>query len=179
MFINIEGSSREDYINYGIPLYEAALKGDWKAAKAILDEQNDRVRFAITENHETLLHIAASAKSTKAVKEFVKNLVDFMGKDDLELQNKTGDTALNSAAQAGNLEIAKIMLEKNPGLIDIPNKKTLMPLYIAALFAHPEMVRHLYGKSNKMASDFWNDNNRGWVLQKCVESEIFGSNHVP
>ncbi|XP_076921630.1 uncharacterized protein LOC143583118 [Bidens hawaiensis] len=169
----LKGNSREKYINDGIPLYEAALKGDWKAAKAKLDIQNDLVRFAITENHETLLHIAASAVSTKAVKEFVKNLVDFMGKDDLELQNKTGDTALNSAAQAGNIEIAKIMLKKNPGLIDIPNKKTLMPLYIAALFAHPEMVRHLYGISNKMASDFWNDNNRGWALQKCVESEIF------
>ncbi|XP_076919046.1 uncharacterized protein LOC143579698 [Bidens hawaiensis] len=170
--VYIEGSSREEYINVGIPLYEAALKGDWKAVEPILKNRPDLVGYAITENHETVLHIAASAKSAKAV-EFVKNLVDFMGKDDLELQNKSGDTALNSAAQAGNLEIAMAMVEKNPGLLEIPNNRGLMPLYLAALFAKPEMVRYLYGISKKMSGDFWTDRNRGWVLQKCVDVEIF------
>ncbi|XP_076916389.1 uncharacterized protein LOC143576084, partial [Bidens hawaiensis] len=167
-----EGNSREEYINVGIPLYEAALKGDWKAAEPILKNWPALVGFAITENHETVLHIAASAKSTMAV-EFVKNLVEFMKRDDLEVQNKSYDSALSLAAVAGNIEIAKTMLEKNPGLIDIPNKQGLMPLYMAALFAYPEMVRHLYGISKKMAGDFWTVTNRGWVLQKCVESEIF------
>ncbi|XP_076911846.1 uncharacterized protein LOC143569950 [Bidens hawaiensis] len=168
----LQGTSREEYINVGIPLYEAALKGDWKAAEPILKNRLELVGFAITENHETLLHIAASAKSTKAV-EFVKHLVEFMKRDDLEVQNKSYDTALSLAAEAGNTEIAKIMLEKNSGLIEIPNKQGLMPLYMAALFAHPEMVRHLYDISKKMAGDFWTVTNRGWVLQKCVESEIF------
>ncbi|KAI3821772.1 hypothetical protein L1987_09344 [Smallanthus sonchifolius] len=171
--IDLLQGRREDYVKVGVPLYEAAIKGDWKAAKPILDKQRDLIRFAITENYETLLHIAASAKSTKAVEEFVINLVQLMEKEDLELQNKNYNTALSLAAAAGNVKTAMAMVKKNPHLIDIPGKGRIMPLYMAALFGKPEMVRYLYDKSNKMTGDFWDVENQGWVLQKCVEAEIF------
>ncbi|MFS7938056.1 putative ankyrin repeat-containing domain-containing protein [Helianthus anomalus] len=165
--------SREKYIDVGVPLYEAAIKGDWNAAKPFLDKQPDLIRFAITENYETLLHVAASAESTKAVEEFVKNLVTLMKKEDLELQNKNYDTALHLAAAVGNIETARTMIEKNPALTEIPSNNITMPLYMAALFGKPDMVRYLYGISNKMGGDYWSDINRGWVLQKCVEGDIF------
>ncbi|XP_076945701.1 uncharacterized protein LOC143616885 [Bidens hawaiensis] len=167
-----EGKSREEYINVGIPLYEAALKGDWKAAEPILKNRLDLVRYAITGNKETLLHVAASAERTKAV-DFVENLVKWMKKEDLELQNNSGETALSLAAQAGNIETAKIMVKKNRGLIEIPNNDGLMPLYMAALFTNAKMVSYLYDNSNQMRGDYWSDRTRGWVLQKCVEGEIF------
>ncbi|XP_076945383.1 uncharacterized protein LOC143616442 [Bidens hawaiensis] len=165
--------SREDYIKVGIPLFQAATKGDWEAAKALLGHRPKLVHYAITENKETLLHIAASAESTKAVENFVKNLVNLMDMKDLELQNRSYDIALSLAAQAGNIETAKIMMEKNRHLIDISNDNRIMPLYMAALFAKPDMVRYLYDKSNHMRGDCWVNENRGWVLQKCVEAEIF------
>ncbi|KAI3687162.1 hypothetical protein L1987_80854 [Smallanthus sonchifolius] len=164
---------REDYIRFGVPLYEAAIKGDWKAAKRILETQPDLIRFAITENYNTLLHIAASAESTKAVEEFVINLVDLMEKNDLELQNKNYNTALSLAAAAGNVKTAMIMVKKNPIVIEIPGNNRMMPLYLAAVFAKPEMVRYLYGLSKKMTGDFWSHENQGWVLQQCVEADIF------
>ncbi|KAI7738370.1 LOW QUALITY PROTEIN: hypothetical protein M8C21_008433, partial [Ambrosia artemisiifolia] len=52
--------SRENYLKTGVPLYEASIRCDWVAAKAILDEKQDLV--SITENGETALHVAASAK---------------------------------------------------------------------------------------------------------------------
>ncbi|KAF5806093.1 putative ankyrin repeat-containing domain, PGG domain, ankyrin repeat-containing domain superfamily [Helianthus annuus] len=165
--------SRVDYIKIGVPLYEAAIKGDWKAAKPILDKRPDVIRSAITENYETLLHVAASAESTKAVEEFVANLVPLMDKKDLELQNKNYNTALSLAAAAGNVKTAKIMVDKNPAVAEIPGNNRTMPLYMAALFAKPEMARYLYGISKKMGGDYWSHDNRGWVLQKCVESDIF------
>ncbi|KAJ0437998.1 putative ankyrin repeat-containing domain, PGG domain, ankyrin repeat-containing domain superfamily [Helianthus annuus] len=164
---------RTEYAKVGVPLYEAAIKGDWNAAKLILDENLDLVRYAITENHETLLHVAASTERTKAVKEFVINLVTMMKKEDLELQNKNLNTALTLAAQAGNIETAKILVEKNPALIEISNISGVTPLYMAALFSKPDMVNYLYGVSKKMNGDCWTPNNRGWVLQKCVEADIF------
>ncbi|KAJ0442610.1 putative ankyrin repeat-containing domain, PGG domain, ankyrin repeat-containing domain superfamily [Helianthus annuus] len=170
--LNFEGP-REEYTKIGVPLYEAAIKGDWNAAKLILDKNLDLVRCAITENHETLLHVAASAERTKAVKEFVINLVTMMKKEDLELQNKNLNTALTLAAQAGNIETAKILVKKNRALIEIINISGITPLYMAALFAKPDMVNYLYGISNKMNGDCWTPNNRGWVLQKCVEADIF------
>ncbi|KAI3821758.1 hypothetical protein L1987_09330 [Smallanthus sonchifolius] len=163
----------ENYFKVGVPLYEAAIRGDWKATKLILDKQPDLIRFAITENYETLLHIAASTESTKSVEEFVMNLVQLMDKKDLELQNKNSNTALSLAAVAGNVKTAMILVNKNPILIEIPGNDRIMPLYMAALFAKPDMVRYLYGISKKMSGDFWFHDNRGWVLQKCVDADIF------
>ncbi|MFS7937974.1 putative ankyrin repeat-containing domain-containing protein [Helianthus anomalus] len=164
---------REDYIKIGVPLYEAAIKGDWKAAEPILDRQPDLIRFAITENYDTLLHIAASAESTKAVEEFVTNLVQLMERGDLELQNQNYNTAFSLAAAAGNVKTAMIMVEKNREVPDILGNNRTMPLYMAALFEKPLMVRYLYGISHKMGGDYWSHHNRGWVLQKCVEADIF------
>ncbi|KAK1407914.1 hypothetical protein QVD17_39541 [Tagetes erecta] len=160
-------------IHISVPLYEAAIKGDWKAAKHILDENRELARFAITENYETLLHVAASAESTKAVEEFVANLVHLMEKKDLELQNKNYNTALCLAAAAGHVKTAMIMVKKNPAVKEIPGNNKMMPLYMAALFAKHDMVRCLYGISNEMRGDFWEHDNRGWVLLRCVEADMF------
>ncbi|KAJ0584722.1 putative ankyrin repeat-containing domain-containing protein [Helianthus annuus] len=165
---------REKYIKIGVPLYEAAIRGDWKAAKPILDREPYLIRFAITENYDTLLHIAASAESTNAVVEFVTKLVQLMKSEDLELQNKNYKTALSLAAAAGNVKTAMIMVKKNPRLPEIPGINGTMPLYMAALFEKPLMVRYLYGISNEMEGNCWSDDNRGWVLLKCVEADIFG-----
>ncbi|KAJ0570407.1 putative ankyrin repeat-containing domain-containing protein [Helianthus annuus] len=97
-----------------------------------------------------------------------------MEKKDLELQNKKYNTALSLAAASGNIESARAMIKKNPALTEIPDSYSTMPLYTAALFGKPDMVRYLYGISNKMRGDYWSTDNRGWVLQKCVEGDIFG-----
>ncbi|KAL4579276.1 hypothetical protein LXL04_015414 [Taraxacum kok-saghyz] len=168
----IEGS-REEYLKIGVPLYEASIKGDWKAAESILEKRPELVAYAITENFETPLHIAASAQSTKPVEEFVKNLVNKMEKKDLELQNLSHNTALSLAATAGNVETAKIMVKKNKAVLEIPGSQDMMPLYVAALFARDDMVRYLYNIPNSMYGDYWKDANRGWVLLKCVEAGLF------
>ncbi|KAI7730499.1 hypothetical protein M8C21_021962, partial [Ambrosia artemisiifolia] len=165
--------SREDYIKLGIPLYEASIKGDWKAAKAIIDEKPELVRYSITENSETALHIAASAKKTKRMQDFVKNLVGMMEKQDLELQNNSSNTALCLAAAAGNVEMVKILVEKNRALLVIPGSQQMMPLYMAALFGDHAVVKYLYSESKELRDDGWNAQNRGWLLLKCVEAELF------
>ncbi|KAM0041957.1 putative ankyrin repeat-containing domain-containing protein [Helianthus debilis subsp. tardiflorus] len=174
---NLPGSAllndRWSYIKIGVPLYEAAIEGDWKAAKPILDEHPDVIRFAITENYDTLLHIAASAESTNAVVKFVTKLVQLMESEDLELQNQNYNTALSLAAAAGNVKTAMIMVEKNPGLPEIPGNKRAMPLYTAALFEKPLMVRYLYN-SMRMRGNYMSDDNHRSVLEKCIEADIFG-----
>ncbi|KAI7731369.1 hypothetical protein M8C21_012808 [Ambrosia artemisiifolia] len=107
------------------------------------------------------------------LEDFVKNLVPLMDKNDLELQNKNYNTALSLAAAAGNVKTATIMVKKNPAVVEIPGNNRTMPLYMAALFAKPEMARYLYSISKKMGGDYWSHDNRGWVLQKCVEADIF------
>ncbi|GJZ74980.1 ankyrin repeat-containing protein [Tanacetum coccineum] len=167
----MEGS-REKYIELGISLYEASMNGDWKAAKLILDKHPYLIRAAITENYETSLHIAASAKNTKKVEEFVRNLVKLMDIVDLELQNKDYNTALNLAAAAGNVKTAKIMVNKNKFILEIPGDQEQMQLYQAALFGRHNMARYLYNSSKEMTGDFWTHKNAGSVLVKCVENYL-------
>ncbi|CAH1433446.1 unnamed protein product [Lactuca virosa] len=160
---------RKDYLEICIPLYEASMTGNWPHAKTILEEHPEVIRSSITENYETALHIASSAKNTH----FVENLVKMMTKEDLELQNKNLNTALSLAAAAGTVDIAKLMVEKNKGLLTIPGSQGMMPLYMAALFGNSEMVKYLYSKSQKLHDDGWTQQNRGWLLVKCVESDLF------
>uniref|UniRef100_A0A251V3Y6 Putative ankyrin repeat-containing domain, PGG domain protein n=1 Tax=Helianthus annuus TaxID=4232 RepID=A0A251V3Y6_HELAN len=165
---------RENYLKVGVPLYEAAIKCNWNAAKAILEKKKELVRFSITENGETALHVAASSKGDpKNVEEFVRNLVDLMEKEDLALENESFNTALYLAAAAGNIKTVKIMVEKNNILQTIPGSGQMLPLYVAALFGHYDVVKYLYEVSNELRDDCWNPENRGWLLEKCVENDMF------
>ncbi|XP_071706317.1 uncharacterized protein [Rutidosis leptorrhynchoides] len=165
---------RLEYLKIGVPLYEASIKCDWKAAKAILDEKKELVRYSITENGETALHVAASAKGDpKLMVDFVKNLVDMMDNKDLELQNKNHNTALYLAAVAGNVETVKIMMERNRVLLTIAGAGAkMLPLYAAVLFGHYDVANYIYENSN-LDDDCWTPENRRWLFEKCVDNEIF------
>ncbi|CAH1426843.1 unnamed protein product [Lactuca virosa] len=167
--------NREQYIRICAPLYNAASIGDWEAAQVIFGKHKDLilVEYAITENYDTALHIAASAKNSKSVDKFVQNLVTMMTEKQLELTNKNDNTALCLAAAAGNVKIVMTLLDKNPALVDIPGSNGMMPLYMASLFGRSKMVNYLYDKSGQMSRYGWTDQNRSWVLQKCVEADHF------
>ncbi|KAI7738359.1 hypothetical protein M8C21_008422 [Ambrosia artemisiifolia] len=168
--------SREQYLKIGVPLYEASIKCNWKAAEAIFVKypQMELERCSITENGETALHVAASAKGSNHVEEFVKKLVDKMQRGDLELQNNNHNTAFYLAAAAGNIKAVKVMLERNRTLLAIAGSNgTMMPLYTAALFGNEDVVKYLYNNSKKLRDDGWTPKNRCWLLQKCVENDMF------
>ncbi|XP_052622874.1 uncharacterized protein LOC111903468 isoform X2 [Lactuca sativa] len=169
--------NRAQYLSICVPLYNASIKGDWEAAQAILDKHQDLdlVGYAISENYDTALHIAASAKSSKLIENFVENLVDKMTKEQLELKNDNDNTAFCLAAAGGNVKTVMTMLEKNGNLGDITGSNGMMPLYMASLFGKHEMVNYLYKNSREMHGDSWTNKNRSWVLQKCVEADQYVS----
>ncbi|PWA42260.1 ankyrin repeat-containing domain, PGG domain protein [Artemisia annua] len=173
---------REEYLKIGVPLYEACIKCNWKEAEKILTNKVNielgLVRCSITENGETALHVAASAKVPRKMEKFVANLMELMRPEDLELENANYNTALYLAAAAGNIETVKIMMEKNDKLLSIPgggsqySKPEMMPIYTAALFGHHELARYMYDKSNDL-TEGWTDKTRGWLLEKCVDNNMF------
>ncbi|GJY81417.1 ankyrin repeat-containing domain, PGG domain protein [Tanacetum coccineum] len=70
----------------------------------------------------------------------------------LELKDNSGNTALCLAAINGNLEVVEIMVAKHKALLSMPDWEGMMPL-----------------------------SNRAWLLQKCVEGDMFdkdGNNMV-
>ncbi|CAH1437140.1 unnamed protein product [Lactuca virosa] len=168
----LNGTSKEN-MKIAIPLYEASIRGDWKAAKEILDKRPELVRYSVTGNNETALHVAASTKSTKQAEQFVENLMTKMEKEDLELKNNSSNTALCLAAAVGNVKMVELMVKKCRALVAITGSGGMTPLYMAALFGHSEVVKYLYKNSDKLYDDYWTPQNRGWLLQKCVENDMF------
>ncbi|XP_039169965.1 uncharacterized protein LOC104447703 [Eucalyptus grandis] len=117
------GAFRRQPIGSGCTaLLVAALRGDWKAGKEFLYGR-------ITGNLETALHIAAGGGH----REFVEELVKMMMPNELEMQNKVGNTALVFTTASGVREIAMAMVKKNPQLPLIRDSNESMPLCIAAL----------------------------------------------
>ncbi|KAK1410507.1 hypothetical protein QVD17_37044 [Tagetes erecta] len=172
---NLIKGPREKYLKIGVPLYEASISCNWKAAKLILDTDRELVRHSITDHGETALHVAASAEGDpKRVVEFVRKLVNLMEEKDLELENENFNTAMYLAAVAGNVETVKIMVQKNRSLLTIPGAGgKMLPLYAAALFGNYAVVKYLYKNSNDLSDEVWTDENRRWLLEKCVENDMF------
>lgn len=154
-----------------IPLYEASIKGDWKTAKEILDRKPELVRYSITGNGDTALHIAASAKSTKQSEDFLEHLLTYMENKDLELENSSSNTALCLAATAGNVKMVKIMAEKNRALVAITDSEGMTPLYKAALYGNYEVVKYLY---ENLGGNNWAPQHHSRLLLQCVENNMFG-----
>ncbi|XP_023735479.1 uncharacterized protein LOC111883385 isoform X2 [Lactuca sativa] len=153
-----------------IPLYEASIKGDWKTAKEILDRKPELVRYSITGNGDTALHIAASAKSTKQSEDFLEHLLTYMENKDLELENSSSNTALCLAATAGNVKMVKIMAEKNRALVAITDSEGMTPLYKAALYGNYEVVKYLY---ENLGGNNWAPQHHSRLLLQCVENNMF------
>lgn len=136
-----------------MPLKNAALRGDIEEARRLLKLNHHRsvLCAAITENHETVLHVATGARHVG----FVQEIIKLMEPVDLLLQDKNGNTAFCVAAMVGSLQIAKTMLEKNASLLTVRGGQQMTPLYLAALFGHGDMAKFLYAitKKNLTADD--------------------------
>lgn len=117
-----------------VPLYNAAVKGDWHAAKGIIRAcPKNVINMSITRTEDTLLHIVASTKHIH----FAKNLVKMMKVEDLELQNRDGETALWLAV-ASTVKMVDVLLEKNNGLLKI-RKKGDLPFLCAVWFGDKDI----------------------------------------
>lgn len=132
------------------------------------------VPYAITENYDTALHVAASAEENKLTELFVKHLVDRMEIWDLELQNNSGNTALCLASAAGNTKMVMIMVNRNRNLLNIPDRNGMIPLFTSASRGRYKTVKYLYGASHKMTGEWWTPQKRSQLLEKCVECDFFG-----
>lgn len=151
------------YIQYGLPLHHASRKGDWKAGESILNQHGFLVRYSISKKRETMLHVAISAQKTK----FVENILRLMEKKDLELQTLESNTALCVAAKYGNVELAKMLLEINGALLNIPDNQGMTPLSVAASFGSRDMIIYLYESSERRTP-------QSCFLLTCLEANIFG-----
>ncbi|THG00355.1 hypothetical protein TEA_024005 [Camellia sinensis var. sinensis] len=128
-------------LGHYVPLHKAATKGDWATANEFIKREPDiAIRAGITEESETMLIVAVKSKRRN---NFVKKLVKHMLPEDLALGDTRKRTALHRAAGAGNIEAAKLLVEKNPYLPNAQNYDKQIPLFYAAARGDREMCLYL------------------------------------
>ncbi|KAI4332627.1 hypothetical protein L6164_017521 [Bauhinia variegata] len=147
------------------PLYDLTLQGNWKEASHVLKDYPELLTAAITKGWKTILHVAAGTHHVH----FVQELVKPMHKDELELQDYNGNTALFSAATTGNLQIAEILVKKNESLPTIRGKESVFPVQLAALQGQSGMAWYLYEKS----SEVFGEEDYKKLFLACIKNGIY------
>ncbi|GMN53002.1 hypothetical protein TIFTF001_022142 [Ficus carica] len=124
-------STSQDLDRYH-PLYLAALKGNWEAAKSFLDNDSDAATARITRTSMTALHVAAGEGRS----EFVEKMMSAIPEEALEMRDRARFTALHHAAIAGSMRAAKALVKKKPALANAMDSEGQTPLLIASRFAY-------------------------------------------
>ncbi|KAG8367169.1 hypothetical protein BUALT_Bualt16G0044600 [Buddleja alternifolia] len=166
-----ESAGTKDLKKY-LPLYIAALQGNWEAAKQIFDEDSGAIQAKIDTKDSTVLHVAVRAGQD----EFVKNWIALMPDGLLDAKDSNGATALFVAAAVGNLDAAKILVGRVPDLLYVTRNGGYFPLQEAAYYAHREMITYL--RSVMTRDDFGRENpydgdNGIYLLQYFIAAEFF------
>ncbi|KAJ6413765.1 hypothetical protein OIU84_006551 [Salix udensis] len=159
----------KDYIQY-LPLYKAVDNGDREATMKFLEEHPDGLTARISADGDTALHVAVLAGHT----EIVEELVGRLEQGELGIPNGNNATALNYAAIGGITRIAEELVAKNRGLLTVPNQKGQIPVVVASLYGHKDMVRYLYSVSPKEElSPATNNKNGVMLLTTCIMDELY------
>ncbi|KAI8569671.1 hypothetical protein RHMOL_Rhmol02G0295500 [Rhododendron molle] len=124
-----------------LPLRIAAIEGDWDTTSKIIESEPDIVRAAITPSSETALFLAVKSSRRN---HFVEKILKKMSPEDAGLANLWGMTALHRAASVGNVEAAKLLVDKNPNLPNVLDKNGDPPLNYAASTGSRESVVYLW-----------------------------------
>ncbi|CAL9014050.1 unnamed protein product, partial [Prunus brigantina] len=123
------------------PFIDNVREGAWDLAKEYLSRNPEAIRERASTTRGTALHLAVALKNVK----MAKALVGLMTEDDLEIQDATGQTAMDFAAILGITQLAKCIIKKNKKLLSLPSPpNNSIPLVLAHSLGHWELARYLY-----------------------------------
>ncbi|XVF17035.1 hypothetical protein REPUB_Repub10bG0082000 [Reevesia pubescens] len=160
--------SKDAFIRY-LPLYKAVDSGDLDATKKFLDQHPDALSASLSTDGDTALHIAVLVGHV----DIVEDLVGRMSAQEIAVKQKFGSTALNFAAIGGVTEIAELLVKKNRDLVKIPNDHDQIPVVVAALYGHRDLVQYLYLETPEEELDPTSKNHGAILLTACIIDEFY------
>ncbi|XP_038693140.1 ankyrin repeat-containing protein At5g02620-like isoform X2 [Tripterygium wilfordii] len=164
----VRGTEDTEYIR-NLPILRAIDKGDLETAKNLLDKNPGALIANLTSDEDKALHVAVLAGNVDIVEELVNRL----SRIDLQVKNKKDSTALNYAAMGGIKAIAEHLIRKNRNLITIPNGNGQIPVVVASLYSHKDMVWYLYENTPKEELSPEKGPNGAMLLTTCVMGDLF------
>lgn len=161
-----------EYKALPLPLYKAALRGDWDATEEILIQHPDAAEARVAPNLDTALHIAVGTGRSIP---YLQTLVDYMTDEELGLKNFHGYTALYVAARMGNLAAATVLVNRCPPLLYLPDKWGLFPVHKAAMCGHrPTLEFFISQTRDDLEHNPYAGDNGVLLLYSLIDSDFFG-----
>ncbi|KAJ0687627.1 putative ankyrin repeat-containing domain, PGG domain, retrotransposon Copia-like protein [Helianthus annuus] len=126
-----------------LPLYKAALRGDWDDAQDFINQDEEAVTANINKYGFTALHIAVG--TGKQGINFVEKLVAKLPPKSLlkMLTSSEKYTPLHIAAVVGNTEAVKILVNKYQKLLYAEDVDGLLPIHRALINSHKDTFLYL------------------------------------
>ncbi|KAJ8774056.1 hypothetical protein K2173_009487 [Erythroxylum novogranatense] len=126
-------------------LFKAVIRSDWKFVESIFDKEPEAMTARVTLYGSNALHVAIRRGLSK---QFIQKLVDKMPPESLEMRGTSDQgNPLHCAGIVGHTDAAKILMMKNPGLLEVQDSYNFTPLHRAAQFAHKETVWFLLSEA--------------------------------
>ncbi|KAK1587544.1 hypothetical protein Q3G72_014045 [Acer saccharum] len=152
-----------------LKLYKAVDNGNLEATKEFLERNPSALTASLSTDEDTALHIAVLAGHVMIVEELVKRIQ----REDLDKKNKNNATALNFAATGGVVKIAEYLVKKNSDLVKIRNKHDYIPVVVASLYGHRDMVRYLYSVTPPEELSPERSKNGAMLFTACIIDDLY------
>ncbi|KAI3963870.1 hypothetical protein MKW92_026101 [Papaver armeniacum] len=128
-------------INKFLPENQDSNNDSWMGANVFFRDFPEALTAEITEDGSTALHVAVRLGRA----DLVRDLLKLMTPAQLEARTHKGDTPMSVAAKGyNNLEIVKMMAEKNKYLLQMENQDEHSALAIAAINGDEIVFRYLH-----------------------------------
>ncbi|KAI3992618.1 hypothetical protein MKX01_007940, partial [Papaver californicum] len=177
--ITNDSVKQEDLIKKHQILYKAALKDDWLMAESILKANPEAITAKITNNEETVLHVAAASRHSMFVDMLVKLMPSANDFKAFEAKNYEGETMLHAVAAAGFIGAARFMVDNNSKLTQIPDVHGWVPLVTAVYTANPldekskKMVQYLCEVTRDEEPSPYSGDQGGALICITIASNLF------
>ncbi|GKA91041.1 putative ankyrin repeat-containing domain, PGG domain, retrotransposon copia-like protein [Tanacetum coccineum] len=123
------------------PLYGAIVNGHWEKAREYFINDKNALIAKMNDDHDSPLHLGIG--TCKNI-HFVENLLKEIHPESLPtLVCKRQQNPLHRAALVGNTKAAKMLVEKNPYLLFIPDKQNFLPIHRAIFGSHDKTFFYL------------------------------------
>lgn len=167
-----------NYVIECIPIYKAAIEGDWETAKRIFKKEKKDLNASITCWGETTLHIAVGTNSSHR---FVEQLVEQMMQIDPQMLltgNCYGSIPLQYAAKVGNIQAVRLLVSLNPEMTQINNNIGETALKLAAMHAERETLLYLLETTKDVVGEDGTSPYRGAhgadLLSFSISADFYG-----
>ncbi|XP_013651756.1 uncharacterized protein LOC106356567 [Brassica napus] len=140
----LHGKNTNEYYEF-IQLSQGIHQGRVEAVKDFLNQRPDAVNEWIN-FYETPLLKACACGKPEIVKELLRRMTPEQMLPKMS-QNTSYHTPLTIVAGNGNMEIAEVLIAKNPKLLEIPGSNGKIPVVVAVKNTQMEMARYLYTRT--------------------------------